>query len=258
MKKFLVILAGVAMFAAPAANAQARPLRLFFATQGLSNPADENSPALDPTASLGANPTLSTTPGAPVRLYVWAQINPPGTPNNVFYNGVSFNTNLTGAGGTVSGFNYWNYTNGAYGGNAGRWQQFSEGGNATSSSFAGAAVTAGAGVNNTAAAVASDTQHRRFATDGTTRIDATLLGWVEVTGTQVGQLELRFAVGQSGITLSGQPPQRIYMGWGDEAQAPLGNEFGASTPVADATINVIPEPASLMLLGLAGLALRRR
>lgn len=259
MKKFLVVLAGVAMFAVPAVNAQPRPLRLFFSSAGLSIPANTNSAADAPDANLGANPEVSVPANTAVRLYVWAQINPPGTPNNAVYNGVSFRTAVTGVGGSMSGFSFWNYTNGTYGSGAGRWQQFAQSGDATSATFAGAAVTAGAGVNNSAAALASDSQYKRFRVDGTTRIDATLLGWVEVQGTTLNQtLELRFAVGNSGIAQSGQPPQPIYMGWGDEANAPLGNAFGASTPIADATVRIIPEPASLMLLALAGLALRRR
>jgi hypothetical protein len=259
MKKFLVVLAGIAMFAVPAVNAQGRPFRLFFSTVGLTDTGNTNSPAGDPTASLGVNPQIDVAPNTPVRLYVWGQINPPGTPNNATYNGVSYRVLASGTGGSISGFNFWNYTNGSYGNGTGRWQQFSQSGDATSATFAGAAVVTGAGVNNTAAAVAMDGQHKRFATNGTTRIDATLLGWVEAQGSAIGEMvELRFAVGSSGIAQSGQPPQRIYMGWGDEASAPLGNEFGASTPGFDAKLNIIPEPASLMLLGLAGLAFRRR
>lgn len=264
MKKFLVVLAGVALFAAPAVNAQGRPLRLFYSTVGLTDLGNTNSPAADPTADLNlaaGGPVINNVPiGQPVRLFVWAQITPPGTPNNATYNGVHLINNVTGTGGSITGHSFWNYTNGAYGNGTGRWQNFTQSPAGTSNgvSLAGAAVTTGAGVSNTPAAATNDTQHRRFATNGTTRIDATLLGWIQVTGTQQGELQVRFSVGSSGIAQSGQPVQRIYMGWGDEASAPLGNQTGGTTPVADAIINVIPEPASLMLLGLAGLALRRR
>ncbi len=257
MKKFFVLLAGVAMFAAPAMG-QGRPLRLFFSTAGLSDTANTNSAAQAPDANLGANPVLDALPGAATRLYVWAQITPPGTPNNATYNGVSLRATVSGAGGSVTNSNFWNYTNGTYG-TTGRWQQFSQSRDANSASFGGGAVVTGAGVNNTNAANTSDGQYKRFRTDGTTRLDATLLGWVEFAGATVGQtLEIRFSIGAQGIAQSGQPVQPIYLGWGDEAQAPLGNQFGASSPIADASIRIVPEPASLMLLGLAGLAAFRR
>ncbi len=37
----------------------------------------------------------------------------------------------------------------------------------------------------------------------------------------------------------------------------MGNNVGMGSPIAEATI-VVPEPAGLLLLGLAGLAIRRR
>ena len=42
------------------------------------------------------------------------------------------------------------------------------------------------------------------------------------------------------------------------SSAPLGNQFGASTPIADARIINPPEPDGAALLALAAVALRRR
>lgn len=264
MKKLLLVMAGAAMLAAPAL-AQTRPLRLFFSNSGLSDAGNTNSAAVSPAQDMGINPKAEhPTPGLTTRLWVWAQILGPGgtaptTPNNVTFNGVSLRVNASGPG-TISGFNFWNYSNGTYGGNAGRWQQHSSSALIPGSSheFSGAAVTAGAGVNNTAAAATNDTQYIRGAAP---RLDVTLLGWVDVTGNAQGTVELRFAVGTLGIAQSGGLPgdRRIYMGWGDEGSSPLNNQVGGTSPVADAMINVAPEPASLSLLALAGLvALRRR
>lgn len=259
MKKFLVVMAGVALLALPSlANAQGRPLRLFFSTNGLSDPADVQSNAEVP-ASLGVNPTVDAMPGETVRLYVWAQITPPGPANNATYNGVSLAVNA-GGGSAVTGFNFWNYTNGALGNGAGRWQQFGVVPSLPGSvEFSGGAVVAGIGVTNSGDANTNDRQHRRFAADGTTRIDSTLLGYVELSAAAAGDYPIHFAIGSLGIAQQGQPPQPIYMGWGDEQAAPLGNQFGGTTPNADATLHVfVPEPASMILLALAGLAAFRR
>ncbi len=254
--KTLIALA-VALFAATAALGQGRPLRLFFSHAGLTDPNDTNSAALPPDADLGVNPVFNVNPGESARLYIWAQITPPGTPNNAIYPMLSLRASITGAGGAATGHAFWNYTNGSYG-TTGRWQQFSQSRDATGAHLGGVAVTTGAGVNNTQAAASNDRQHRRFAIDGMTRIDATLLGWVEMTGVTPGQThEIFFAIGSQGITQAGQPVQQVYLGWGDEFAGPFGNDIRAPSPDPDAFVHVLPEPSTVVLLAVA-CAMRRR
>jgi hypothetical protein len=245
----------IAMVAGIAATpADARAFRLFFSSAGLSDSTDTLSPAETPVADFNINPDFLTEVGQSARLYVWAKFEPAGTPNSVVYNGVSFNIDIYGAG-EIIGHSFWNYTNGTYGGNAGRWQHRTSSHSAMQARFQGVAVTYGAGVNNTAAAHANDRQHLRFAPDGVTRIDATLLGYVDVMPTLPGGVaDVFLTIGSSGITQLGEAPQPIYFGWNDPPWIP-----GDPPPFAHRDARVlIPEPAALALPLLAGLLRRRR
>ena len=245
----------MAVASAPAPG-QGRPLRLFLSPLGLSDPSNVQSPAVNPAPTLGINPSLTIAPNQAARLYVWAQINPPGAPNNVTYNTAFLRARVTGAGGAVAGFQFWNYTNGSYGNNTGRWQSIVQYGEPTTAYLDAAAVTTGAGINNTNTANTFDAQHRRFATDGTTRIDCTLLGWVEFTASQPGASLSVFLNGRRPPSpIPPEPQPRLYLGWGDEGFEPPPDCPNCDSPIPEATIVVTPEPASLVLL--AGLVLLR-
>jgi hypothetical protein len=246
----------VAVCLAAPASAQTRALRLFFSTLGLSDPFDPQSPAVDPSPEFTLNPHAVVAPNQATRLYIWAKLEPAGPPNNVVLHGVSLRARIAGAGGGVAGFQFWNYHNPNYT----RWQQFSQSGNATSVTFAGASVvTGGGGIGNTNPQAMYDAQHRRYADDGVTRIDASLLGSVDFAGSQAGALlQVFMAVGASGIAQSGAPPIRIYLGWGDEEVVIHGNDFGVESPIPEATILVTPEPHCAALIAVAALLFMRR
>ena len=73
-------------------------------------------------------------------------------------------------------------------------------------------------------------------------------------------VEVRIMVGNSGIAQSGDTDgaNQIYLGGGDEHQVILGNCTLCPSMIPEATIRVLPEPTTLLLLSVTALAIVRR
>ncbi|MBU0638361.1 MAG: PEP-CTERM sorting domain-containing protein [Planctomycetes bacterium] len=228
MKHLLALLIVLALIAVPA-NAQA--IRLFLAEE-------DGTPAL-------VNPSVDTS-GGDVTLYLWAEMVNPG--GNVAYNSVGFNIRVDG-GAQVTGGSLYNITLPSW---TSRWD---------STVFTGTYPTSYAktykpfyvgtlapprGVTNNYGTADPDYRNiggREF----------NLLG--EFTFSGLGEVFLE--VGLNGIVrATAGIAEPVYMGFGDEGDGLMGNSFDQGSSIAEASL--VPEPASLLLLGLGALALRRR
>lgn len=247
MKHAVVALIALGLFVVPA---NAVGLRVFFAPQGVG----------PGTALGGVTPTLAVpqggpyTPASPGRFYMWARLE--GGNGNMLY--LSWGVNIRATGNVnivnfvpgVNGniYNYYNGDTDVY-----RWQGYNNG-DYSATSLLNVRVMCGTagyfGIRDKNY-LNSDLQW-----DPTTK--STLLGYLDVTGSAGG---LFYQVGDLGIIRSGGTWEPVYFGFGDDAlglmgnskQLPTGSETGF---LLDAKI--VPEPASLLLLGLTGLLLRRR
>lgn len=248
MKKLLTVLA-VAGFAG-AAFAQNDTFRFFFAPEGVG---EEEARQVNVS---NTNPDTVDTAGGSVRYYLYAMY---GSATQEF-NSVAFDINITGPGAFAGGQMY-NHDIAAPSSPTGnRWNTVPAGPTVGSTSWV-----------NTFCFKITEFGIRSFGTGGDTHyasggsgngdFGTTLLGFIDVNHTDVNnpgaaKAEIKLAVGSGTIArVGGGNTDNVYFGFGD---ASTKNKVGRTSANPDGYVSPAPEPASLALLGLGALALRRR
>ena len=232
MRKILVAMVLLAFVAVPA---NGYGLRLFY---DLSNDGAQIVRDATPTAAAGQP------------VYMWAEMLGLVAPDVQHWNMVSVNIEgLVTPSTTLQSALF--YNNAVFG--TPRWQSQTYNGVAlptqSAQDFRNFYVDTGHGVTNKWGLYGLDTE---YYDDGAGHVYI-LLGEFTFSGfggTHIG-------VGNGGIVRSGGGgAEPVYFGFGDEADGLDGDDFLATSTLFDAFIT--PEPASLILLGLGALALRRR
>jgi len=246
MKKLIGMVAGLALVASASAD-----VRFYFTNSatgaGLTDSSlalkntdgagtDGTSYALTDTAPSVSNPDVD--PAAGEWLYLWVAFE--NEPNARKIQGINLSIDMDGNE-VARGIYLGDDTNGDEGGSI-RWNL----GSRTEDAMVLVAIQEPGVVHRTT---------DRWLYDGGTR--SALLGGIQFKGDS--EYDVRLGLDRQGVSYSGQASPMVKLGANDEqfdgAVQPEGTPTRWST---DPDAHVVPEPAGLLLLALAGLAIRRR
>lgn len=261
MKK--LVCAMVVGLAASAALAQDEGFRFFFDASGVADAAAR--PALTPLAFTNPVVTDATAGvGGSARLYVYLEY---GTANQNF-SSISVRIKV-GPGGAIVGGSVYNHLCTP----VNRWQTVPAGSMTATDWDWGLPVKVGGGGygarnNDSTGSNGADLPgsvgptmlaDSHFRADDGSLFGTTLLGYVDIDNTNAfpsADIPVNLgssSAGSAGVTVTSG--DFVYFGFGDAGTT---NKKDRTSASPDAYIHVTPEPASLALLGLGALALRRR
>ncbi len=246
-------LRGIAFLSVLSVQSFAVGARYFLALEGLADPNDEQSAATAPNIISDPDPT--GVGSAPVRWYLWADLSPSSTAPLTDLKGIDLAFSTTGNMSIIE-TNIWQRTLDDGGtpddtsDDLNRWAS-APGRQTWDNSFvdlAPAVAVLEPGLTTRTATTSLDNQDRAGG--------LWLFGWITTTG-NAGEIQI--LNNASGFLQGTGPTNTIYLGLDDNVGGPAeipgqSVSYSNASPEGART----PEPASLMLMSIAALAIRRR